>query len=358
MLVPRTLLLLAALSFCALTHAAEAKKDKKPAEPANIVARIGDTEVITKTEFDRAIAAIEQARLAMMRQRGQQAPTPNAAQLSQDDRLRTLNTLVDSRIVLMMTREAGIKVDDAAVKAEVEKNKTNLPSGTDYDAFLKERGITEQEVVEKTRQRLEMRAFEDQKTKDITVGDDEVKEQFDRAKDRGIMDDFDVQHILIKAPQADAKALEDAKKKIDAVYARLKKGEDFASIAKEVSEDPGSKDAGGEYKGVRRGQMVPEFDKRMAAQKVGEISEPFTTQYGWHILRVNRHGTGELTPELSERIKTQILAQKKAMAMRKLVQEKRSTLNITINLPAEAPDTAPADVAAPKPLDSIIDAAS
>jgi parvulin-like peptidyl-prolyl isomerase len=202
-----------------------------------------------------------------------------------------------------------------------------------------------------------MKAFKEAKTKGVTVTDEEVQAQFDKLKEQGITDDFDVQHILIKAQKGDAAA----KTKIDAIHERLKKGEDFSAVAKEVTEDTGSKKNGGEYKGVRRGQMVPEFDKKMAEAKVGEISEPFMSQFGWHILKVNRHGTGTLTPEISERMKQKIADTKTKAELNKLVQEKRNTLSITINLPANPNPTAPEVPGAEAPkgaLDSVLEQAS
>lgn len=358
-----------ALFLCLLTilvgasaaAAAEGKNGAADNGAAAVVAKIGNDEVITKEEFDRAIAAFEQGRMAMMRQRGPSGLDPGAVRLKHEDKLKLLDTLVDSRIALILAREAGTTVSDEEVKADIEKSKTNLPSGTDYATFLKQRGLTEQEVFERTKQKLITRAFEESKTKDISVSDDDVKAQFEKLKARGIMDDFDVQHILVKAPQGNQAALDEAKKKIDAVYDRLKKGEDFTTVAKEVSEDDGSKAKGGEYKGVRRGQMVPEFDQRMASATVGEISEPFTSQYGWHILKVNRHGAGELSPDLAKRIKQQMLLARQKTEMRRLVQEKRGTLDITINMPAEAPSdvTATPDAADDaKDLDALVDAAS
>ncbi|MCC6794164.1 MAG: peptidylprolyl isomerase [Candidatus Hydrogenedentes bacterium] len=336
---------------------AEKAKADASGKDTTPVATIGDKEVITKDELDRAVAASEQ--MAMMQQRARGIAAPAGAKLNQEGKMRALEALVNSRILLMMTREAGVKVPDETVKAEVEKKKADLPAGTDYASFLKQRGITEQEVFDRTKQMLEIKAFEELKTKEIAVTDDEIKQQYDRMKERGLMDDFDVQHILVKATQGDQAAVAEAKKKIDAAAERLKKGEDFAAVAKEVSEDPGSKDKGGEYKGVRRGQMVPEFDKRMAEAKVGEVTAPFTTQFGWHIIKVNRHSTGELTAEMVEKIKPQILMAKQKMAMRDLVQEKRKTLNITISMPAEAPASAPAPSGEPAPaLDSLVDAAS
>lgn len=356
-IIVRAICVIAAIAAAPIVFAAEEAKVELSGKDTTPVATIGEKEIITKDELDRAVAASEQ--MAMMQQRARGIAAPEGARLNQEGKMRALEALVNSRVLLMMTREAGVKVPDDAVKAEVDKKKADLPANTKYEDFLKQRGLTEQEVFDRTKQMLEIKAFEELKTKDIAVTDEEVKQQYDRMKERGLMDDFDVQHILVEAKQGDQAAIAEGKKKIDAAAERLKKGEDFAAVAKEVSEDPGSKDKGGEYKGVRRGQMVPEFDKHMAEGKVGEISAPFTTQFGWHILKVNRHSTGELTPELIAKIKPQILMAKQKMAMRDLVQEKRKTLNITINMPAEAPSAASAPSGQPAPaLESLVDGAS
>lgn len=100
----------------------------------------------------------------------------------------------------------------------------------------------------------------------------------------------DVSHILIKV-SGDEAAWAEAKKKIDAIRARIMAGEDFAAVAREVSEDPGSKKSGGAYPNTPRGMMVPEFEKVMFETPVGQVSEPFRTKFGWHILKVTgRHG--------------------------------------------------------------------
>jgi parvulin-like peptidyl-prolyl isomerase len=75
-----------------------------------------------------------------------------------------------------------------------------------------------------------------------------------------------------------------------------KPGANFADMAKKYSEDPGSKDKGGEYDGVVRGQMVPEFEKAAFSLKINEISDPVKTTYGYHILQVLAHEQPQLKP--------------------------------------------------------------
>lgn len=96
------------------------------------------------------------------------------------------------------------------------------------------------------------------------------------------------QHILKLFPRV--RVLTDSlkmntKHKIDSVYAVLQKGADFSEIAKKESEDPGSAKNGGELPWFGRGRMVPQFEQHAFDMAVGEMSEPFETNYGYHIIK-------------------------------------------------------------------------
>jgi len=93
-----------------------------------------------------------------------------------------------------------------------------------------------------------------------------------------------VRHILISQNELrDARAAEAL---INDIYQRLQNGEDFAALAKEYSDDPGSGANGGDLGWANPGDMVPEFDRTMQQSEIGHISAPFETQFGWHILQV------------------------------------------------------------------------
>lgn len=78
----------------------------------------------------------------------------------------------------------------------------------------------------------------------------------------------------------------EAKTIIDGLYKRLANGEDFAKLANQYSEDPGTNKCGGEYDSVRKDIFVPEFEQVVFSLKLNEISTPFITQYGYHIAKV------------------------------------------------------------------------
>ena len=111
-------------------------------------------------------------------------------------------------------------------------------------------------------------------------------------------------HILIRAAAGDEKASKAAEDKIKAVIVRLKKGEDFAKVAKEVTEDPSGKANGGDLGYFTKEQMVPEFADVAFKLEKGQISEPVKTQFGWHVIKVEDKRT-KPAPKFEE-VKPQI----------------------------------------------------
>lgn len=93
-----------------------------------------------------------------------------------------------------------------------------------------------------------------------------------------------VRHILIKP--SEIRSLEAAEQLARRLYQRLQDGEDFATLARQFSEDPGSARNGGELDWISPQSLVPEFRETMAATAIGNLSRPFATQFGWHILQV------------------------------------------------------------------------
>ena len=118
------------------------------------------------------------------------------------------------------------------------------------------------------------------------IGDDAVADFYQKnAAQFATPEVAHARHILVRVDEkASAEDQAKAKAKIEAVAARLKAGEDFAAVAKDVSEDPGSAVQGGDLGWFQHGQMVPEFDKAAFALKTGEVSAPVKTQFGWHLI--------------------------------------------------------------------------
>lgn len=112
-------------------------------------------------------------------------------------------------------------------------------------------------------------------------------------------------HILLKvAPDASAVEVAAALSRANDAYAELKKGANFADLATRVSDDKGSK--GGDIGYFHRGEMVPQFDAVAFTEKVGEISKPVRTQFGFHVIRVDDKKAAEAKGCDDEGVKAQV----------------------------------------------------
>jgi peptidyl-prolyl cis-trans isomerase SurA len=111
-----------------------------------------------------------------------------------------------------------------------------------------------------------------------------------------IVNQIHVRHILMKPNELDDDAT--VREKLAKLRERILKGESFAGIASTASEDPGSAPDGGDLGWSGPGTFVPEFDKAIADLKVDEISEPFKTRYGWHIVQMMGTRTYDSTDDV------------------------------------------------------------
>jgi peptidyl-prolyl cis-trans isomerase SurA len=125
---------------------------------------------------------------------------------------------------------------------------------------------------------------------------------------KAIVSQYQTRHILIQP--SEVVSPENAKQQIDSIYNRLKAGEDFAVLASTFSNDPGSARDGGSLGWVNPGVMVPEFEAQMKNTAVGQISAPFQTQFGWHILQVTDMRQQDMTREYQQRMARQILGER------------------------------------------------
>ncbi len=122
----------------------------------------------------------------------------------------------------------------------------------------------------------------------VTVTDAEIKAYYDKNKETEFKKGpaSRMKYVAFEEKPSD-KDFAEVKKLADQVYARAANGEDFAALAGEYSDDPGSKDKGGSLGEFGRGQMVPEFEKVAFSLTKGAISKPVRSSFGWHIIRAD-----------------------------------------------------------------------
>lgn len=183
------------------------------------------------------------------------------------------------------------------------------------------------------------------------VTDEALNKVYDDAiKQMGTPEEVHARHILIRAKADDEKASAEAKKKIESIIAKLKGGEDFEKLAKDVTEDPSGKANGGDLGYFTKDQMVPEFSKVAFELNKGDISEPVKTQFGWHVLKVEDKRTKP--PPKFEDVKDQLVTFVQRKAQADMIQKLRADAKIEKLYKTEEekkPDAAATDDKKPEP---------
>jgi len=139
------------------------------------------------------------------------------------------------------------------------------------------------------------------KTVKDTVSDAEAKNFYDSQVGSAKTEEVRARHILVES-----------KEKARELFEKVAYGTDFAELAKQHSKDPGSKDQGGDLGYFSKGQMVPQFEEAAFKLQKGEVSQPFETQFGWHIIKVDDRRAGQAVPydAVKDRILATIIHQK------------------------------------------------
>ncbi|WP_230203586.1 peptidylprolyl isomerase [Bacillus massiliigorillae] len=184
-----------------------------------------------------------------------------------------VDTLINNKVIELEAKKKDIKVSDKEIDKELKSFIESYGGEDAFNSALKQSGITLEYFKTDIENFLKVEKI---LKPSIKITDKEMKEYFEENKDSFAQkEQVEASHILV---EDEAKAKE-VKKKLDA-------GEDFAKLAKEYSTDTSNAEKGGELGYFGKGDMVEAFEKVAFATKVGEISEPVKTDYGYHIIKV------------------------------------------------------------------------
>jgi peptidyl-prolyl cis-trans isomerase C len=213
---------------------------------------------------------------------------------------KVLDQLVSNELLMEEAKAAGITATDEEVNKQVSELKGRFPSPEKYQEELKKEGLTEADLAKQAREAFVLQKLVETKVvNDVKVTDQEVKAFYDQNPDKLKRPErVHVRHILIRV---DAKATPEDKKKArakaDDILAKLKAGGDFAKLAEESSDDPGSKQRGGDLSWVSRNQTVPPFESAaFGLKKPNEISPVVESQFGYHIIQLIEHQDAGMVP--------------------------------------------------------------
>jgi len=265
---------------------------------------------IRQSAVDDAILALR----ASLAAQNQQFPEAERARMQTN----LVERLVMAQLILSHATAAEKAEAKVAAAKFVEDVKSRMPSEEAFKRRLEANGMKVEKFIERAEEEQTMRKVVDREVAaKITITDEAAKKYYeDNAKAFDQPELVKAAHILLVTLDSTTRQeLSEEKKaakraKIDQLLVRAKAGEDFGALAKEFSEDIGSKANGGEYT-FPRGKMVPEFDAVAFTLLPGQISEVVTSQYGYHIIKVIEKIAPKTIPlsEAAPRIKDALQAQ-------------------------------------------------
>lgn len=181
----------------------------------------------------------------------------------------TVSQMIDQKLVDQEVKKKNISVTDADVDAAISKIKAQFPSEDQFNSALQQAGYTMADLKADQKLQLELTKLIEPT---LDTSDATLKKYFDDNLAQFDKRQVQSRHILV-ATEAEAKAIK----------AQLDAGADFTTLAKAKSTDPSVAQNGGDMGFNARGKMVPEYDNVVFNQPKGAISQPFQTQYGWHV---------------------------------------------------------------------------
>ena len=241
-------------------------------------------EKITIAELNRRVDAAKASDPAL------QANTPQATDALKQVRAQMLDDLVTIKLLSQEARRRKIVTPAKDVDDSMGQLKSQFKSDAEFNTWLGESGVTQADVRQRLSDELAMDELTKQVTGDVTVSDADIAAYY-----RAHPEDFTINaavkasHILLAVnPNASAADKDAVRKRAQNLVNQLKKGADFATLAKANSDDQSNKDQGGELPVFERGMMVKPFEDAAFGAKEGDIVGPVETQYGMHIIKIEK----------------------------------------------------------------------
>ncbi|BAU26191.1 foldase protein PrsA [Aneurinibacillus soli] len=314
------------------------------------VAKYDNNKVITESQYKNYIAIVE-------------AIEPGIGEQIKAGNKDALTSVLHYEILTAHIADQVKETDDMKKEAEAnfkqfeDMNKAQLEKGKTIDQYYKEKNVTKKDVEDFFLSQLKLITYFSN-----GIPEADKKKEYEQAKAQGFLTSADVRHILISTEK---RSKAEAKKKADALVKELRGGADFAKLAKENTDDPGSKGTGGLYHHTMEdfplAQTAEAYRKAAMTLPLNKISDPIETEYGYHIMRIEKR-TDEPYAKVEKDI-TRMLAQQKendfyTNKLKGIIKEekipaamiKEQPKQTAPNQPGQTPvSPAPAQQPAPKP---------
>ena len=317
--------LLVALLIMTVAWTARGEEKKNPESPVAIV----NGTPIERQAYDREMNLYKQR----MARSGRQLSDSD----SQSVEKALLDEMISRELLYQESLKKGIKIEPKAVDEQYATIRQRYPDDAKFKEILDRMNLNEATLkTQIAHQTAVQQLIESQIAPKIAVKDDETKAFYDKNPNFFKMpEQVKASHILIKLDPktADAAQKASAKKTLQDIKARLAKGEDFAALAKEFSQDSSSTN-NGDLGYFRRGQMVKPFEDAAFSLKPNEVSDIVETQFGYHLIKVYDKKPESVIAydDVKDRIAEQIRQDKLKQEVMEYIQELRKSAKIETKL--------------------------
>jgi len=307
--------------------AMQACKKEEVKFPEGTIAAVNGA-VITQEDLD--------AELSMAQQQFANQGQPNDEQLAEIKK-NLFEGLITREILYQESQKKGMEVDEATIDERLASMKKQFPKEDDFKGMLEKMHLTEDALKSQLRKGMAIQELIDQEVaSNLKISDKDTKDYYD-----GHMDLFkqpgkiQASHILVKVESgADESVKAEALKKIKKIQKELKKGGDFAELAKKYSDCPSSA-KGGDLGSFGRGQMVKPFEEAAFSLKPGEISDIVETDFGYHLIKAGDRKPETITDykDIKDKLSQYLKQMKTGEEVKKYIEKLKEKAKIERFLP-------------------------
>ena len=226
-----------------------------------------------------------------------------------------LDRMIETELLYQESRKQGVQIESTEIEAQFSDIKQRFSSEQEFASAIGKMEMTEAGIRAQIERGLAINELVKTRIADnIKISEEETRTFYDSHPELFKQpEQVKASHILVKVEaDADAEKKTAAKKKIDQIQDRVKKGEDFATLARENSEGP-SATKGGDLGYFERGKMVKPFEEAAFALEVNQVSDVVQTSFGYHLIKVfdkkpaQTMAYAEVKPKLVDHLKQQKL---------------------------------------------------
>ncbi len=277
--------------------------------PADVAATVNGTEITVEELESEVRRALESPQFA-------EVPEDQRTAATEQAQAQTLSGLIQRELIEAEIDRRGIEVSDQEVQDLYDQEAASRGGQEQFDAFLEEIGLTDQEARDFLLGQLRQDKLREEISAEVEVTEDEVREAFEQQE--ATLERVDTDHILL-----------DTREEAEEVKQLLAEGADFATLAEERSTGP-SGPQGGDLGSVPTSQLVPEYVEPLRDAQPGDIVGPVETQFGFHVIQFNGFETPSFE-DMREDLETQLRSSRANSAIQEFLAELNAGAEVEVN---------------------------